>query len=229
MSKVALAVIDLQEDFLPPDGSLAIADGRSIIPKINKLLSKHNWAAIINTQDWHPHNHISFASTHGVAPYSQLQFTHPEGKIDATTNQAQVMTQYVWPDHCVQDTAGAALEQSFADAFNQIQGEKTNVKKGYLVDREYYSCFQDCWGLHHTEMQPYLKEKGITDVVFVGLAYDFCVMNSAVDCAKDGFNTVVLKDYCKSVYPDKIAETDKVYTDAGVRIVEDKDLDALFK
>ena len=81
---------------------------------------------------------------------------------------------------------GASLEPTFEKSFGSVPTPLANVKKGYLEDREYYSCFQDCWGLHHTEILDLLKKDEITDVVFVGLAYDFCVLNSAIDCAKMG-------------------------------------------
>ena len=83
MTKLALVVVDLQEDFLPPDGSLAIKDGRSIVPDINKLLidPKYKWSLVIATQDWHPANHISFASQHNVDPYTELTFKHPKGRL----------------------------------------------------------------------------------------------------------------------------------------------------
>lgn len=223
MTKLALVVVDLQEDFLPPDGSLAIKDGRSIVPDINKLLidPKYKWSLVIATQDWHPANHISFASQHNVDPYTELTFRHPKGEIDPTTNEVKTMKQFVWPDHCVQNSKGASLEPTFEKSFGSVPTPLANVKKGYLEDREYYSCFQDCWGLHHTEILDLLKKDEITDVVFVGLAYDFCVLNSAIDCAKNGFNTFVFKQYTKSVYPDKEKDTDQLYTDNGVKIIED--------
>lgn len=244
MKKTALIVVDLQEDFLPPNGSLAIKNGRSVIPKINQLLpsqdnhSKFDWSLIVATQDWHPPNHTSFASQHeNVAPFTEIEFIHPEKKLDPKTNQPIVMNQIVWPDHCVQGIKGAQLEPLFANQFEKLTKQDDNntapckiVKKGYLPDREYYSCFQDCWGLHHTELIDLLHEYDIENVVFVGLAYDFCVLSSAIDSAKNGFKTFVLKNYCESVYPEKINDTDKLYIDNGVTIVDnDEKFDSLFK
>ncbi|KAK6463349.1 NAD(+) salvage pathway protein [Scheffersomyces coipomensis] len=230
--KVALAVIDLQEDFLPSQGSLAIANGRDVIPLINELISnrKYHWSAIVATQDWHPKDHTSFASQHQVPPFSELEFTHPLGEIDTNTNQIKIQKQFVWPDHCVQESSGACLDASFLGNFNSIAPNipKAIVKKGYLTDREYYSCFQDTWGIHKTEMTEFLKEHGITDVIFVGLAYDFCVVNSAIDSAKNGFKTYVLKNYSKSVYPDKEAETDAIYKANGIEIITDDSFSSIF-
>ncbi|SGZ46867.1 CIC11C00000001827 [Sungouiella intermedia] len=224
MLKVALVVIDLQEDFLPPDGSLAVADGRSIVPAISDLLNteKYPWLAVIVTQDWHPANHCLFASQHGVQPYTELEFEHPLGEKNCVTGEIKKQKQFVWPDHCVQESFGATVESLFLEKFEQLNGKLPTalVKKGYLQDREYYLCFTDCWKLHKTEMEEVLQTNGITDVVFVGLAYDFCVLNSAVDCLDSGFNTFVIRSCSKSVYPDKVDETEKLYRDAGVHIVE---------
>ena len=242
MKKTALIIVDLQEDFLPPNGSLAIKNGRSVIPKINQLLpspDKQNsidWSLIVATKDWHPPNHTSFASQHdNVSPFTEIEFIHPEKKLDPKTNQPIVMNQIVWPDHCVQGTKGAQLEPLFANQFEKLSEQNSNavphkiVKKGYLPDREYYSCFQDCWGLHHTELIDLLHKYDIENVVFVGLAYDFCVLRSAIDSVKNGFKTFVLKNYCESVYPEKINDTDKLYTDNGVIIVgSDEKVDRLF-
>lgn len=223
--KVALVVVDLQEDFLPTEGSLAVPNGREIISPIVNLLDtgKYPWTTIIATQDWHPPDHCSFASVHNVPPYTQLQFQHPMGKKDAS-GKVEVQTQFVWPDHCVQRSFGAAIEPLFLAVFERVNVPTTTVKKGYLQDREYYSCFSDTWHLHRTEIEDYLRTHGITDVVFCGLAYDFCVMNSAVDCLKSGFTTYVLKPYCRSVYPDNISKIDQTYIDGGVKIIDESDL-----
>lgn len=217
--KTALVVIDLQEDFLPSDGTLAIDHGRDIIPGILSLLDleKYKWDAVIATQDWHPPDHISFASQHGVPPFTQLEFTHPLG--------TSKMEQTVWPDHCIQNSFGSSIDASFLTQFNQLDGKvpKTIVRKGYLKDREYYSCFKDTWKIHKTEMEDTLKGLGITNVVFVGLAYDFCVMNSAIDCAALGFDTYVIKSLCKSVYPDNETKTDDAYVSNNVKIFDSVD------
>ncbi|CAK9442344.1 uncharacterized protein LODBEIA_P60870 [Lodderomyces beijingensis] len=219
MVRRALVVVDLQEDFLPPDGTLAIKEGRSIVPRINELIKGEQlrqWALVVATQDWHPANHACFASQHGVEPFTQREFARPQS--EAGEKQMQVL----WPDHCVQGTHGSRLAPSFADAFERI-GDKTKtavVRKGYLQDREFYSCFQDCWGLHHTEMESILQENQVDQVVFVGLAYDYCVLRSAVDCAKK-WKSFVVKKLCKSVSPEKEDETDATYRKNGVVIVDD--------
>ncbi|CCE80407.1 Piso0_003523 [Millerozyma farinosa CBS 7064] len=225
--KAALVVIDLQYDFLPPDGSLAVANGNDVVlPIINLIKNKNQWNLLIATQDWHPKDHISFASQHNTSPYTELSFTHPLKEKD-DGDELLTKKQTVWPDHCVQGTHGAELNEQFKKEWDNItEPEKYVVKKGYLQDREYYSCFMDVWGLHKTEMTSVLHEHGITDVVFVGLAYDFCVLNSAIDASRLGFNSYVIKECCRSVYADKVADTDNKYSHAGVKVISINDLSA---
>lgn len=51
VSKSALIIVDVQNDFLPPDGALAVPGGNDIIPLIKDLMSDAwNWQAVIATQ-----------------------------------------------------------------------------------------------------------------------------------------------------------------------------------
>lgn len=220
--KTALVVVDLQQDFLPPHGSLAIAHGRDVVPFINALMdvSKYPWSAVIATQDWHPPNHISFASQHDLLPFATVEFRHPSHPDHKLVDTFKTQ---VWPEHCLQNTFGSSLDTLFVAGFNQLDKKvaKHIVKKGYLQDREYYSCFKDIWKLHKTEMESLLRELQITDVVFVGLAYDFCVLHSAIDCRDLGFNSYVIKSCCKSVTPSD--HTDAIYTQNGVQVLDSID------
>ncbi len=215
----ALMIIDLQEDFLPPNGSLAVDHGRDIIPKILELLdlTKYGWKAVIGTKDWHPEGHISFASTHNQKPYTTKTFDSPDKK----SHKQRLET--LWPDHCIQDSFGAAFPEEFAIVFNKMVQEQpvptTLVKKGYLKDREYYSCFMDVWKLDHTECEKFLKDHDITDVYVVGLAYDYCVLNSSIDAAELGFNTYVVKDLSKAVAPESNIETEESYKEHKVHLI----------
>lgn len=218
--KTALIVVDLQNDFLPA-GALAVADSNQVLPRINSILVSQNpWSLVIATQDWHPDTHILFASQHGLEPFSEKYLSHPEGALDPTKGTVQVRQFTLWPDHCVQNTRGADLDQSFEMAFTRLAVPTAVVRKGYLQDREYYLCFADCWKLHKTECESLLRKHNITNVVFVGLAYDYCVLNSAIDCAEAGFSTYVVKDCCKSVDPSNIKQTDAAYRAAGIKILQ---------
>jgi len=79
-AKTALLVIDVQNCFLEAscttskkDGSLAVP-ACHILPKINALRANKSclFDEIIFTRDFHPKNHISFGSTHGLDPFSHL-------------------------------------------------------------------------------------------------------------------------------------------------------------
>ncbi|KAF4630294.1 hypothetical protein G7Y89_g7848 [Cudoniella acicularis] len=101
--KPALIIVDLQEDFCPPNGSLAVPNGRTIIPTVNKLLTLP-FALKIATKDWHPADHISFASNHAnKKPY--VDFT----TIVNPANASETYETRLWPDHCIQNTPGAEL------------------------------------------------------------------------------------------------------------------------
>lgn len=225
--KFALVIVDLQKDFLPPNGALAVSEAESIIPGICELvnINKYKWSTIIATQDWHPPDHTSFASQHNVPPLTELTFEHPLGEKEEATGEVKTLKQTVWPDHCIQGTQGSELDTQFSEAFDKIDVTipKHIIHKGYLKDREYYSCFKDSWKLDHTEMEHTLKSHNITDVVFVGLAYDFCVMNSAIDCVNLdlNLNTYVIKSYSKSVFPENDSKTDEIYQKNGVKILQD--------
>ena len=94
----ALLVIDVQNDFCS-GGALAVTDGDAIIPTINALAQKFDH--VILTQDWHPTQHISFASTHAnTRPYETIE--------------APYGTQHLWPDHCIQGTPGADLHPALS-------------------------------------------------------------------------------------------------------------------
>jgi nicotinamidase/pyrazinamidase len=90
-----LLVVDVQNDFIP-GGALAVKDGDQVITVINRIAPA--FAHVVLTQDWHTPGHISFASSHpGKKPFETV--TLPYG------------TQVLWPDHCVQNTPGAALHK----------------------------------------------------------------------------------------------------------------------
>ena len=87
----ALIIIDVQNDFCP-GGALAVPEGDKIISTINKLSSK--FEKVIATQDWHPKNHVSFASNNpGKNEYEVIEYKGVE--------------QVLWPNHCVPGTQGA--------------------------------------------------------------------------------------------------------------------------
>ncbi|MFN8202894.1 MAG: isochorismatase family protein [Solirubrobacteraceae bacterium] len=76
----ALLIIDYQNDFIPPDGALAVAGGDAIVDRINALAGDHAFDLVVATRDWHPPDHASFRAQGGP-----------------------------WPPHCVQGTPGAEL------------------------------------------------------------------------------------------------------------------------
>ncbi len=195
----ALIVIDMQNDFCP-GGALAVAEGDQIVPGINAQMQQAN--AVILTQDWHPANHSSFASQHiGAAPYDLVDM--PYGP------------QVLWPDHCVQGSAGAA----FHPALDVARADMI-LRKGFNPAIDSYSAFFENDQRTPTGLEGYLRIRGLTRLDFVGLATDFCVAWSALDAVKLGFEVRVLTSLCRGIDLDgSLARAEADLRAAGVTLV----------
>ncbi|HCB1765380.1 MAG: bifunctional nicotinamidase/pyrazinamidase [Citrobacter sp.] len=177
----ALLLVDLQNDFCA-GGALAVPQGDSTIEIANRLI---DWCAlrgdtVVASLDWHPANHGSFASQHRVAPYSQ-------GQLDG-------LAQTFWPDHCVQNSEGAALHP----LLNQRAIAKTFTKgENPLVDS--YSAFFDNGRRQATTLNAWLLEHRIAELIIMGLASDYCVKFTVLDALDLGYTVSVITDGCRGV------------------------------
>ena len=174
----ALLLIDIQNDFLP-GGALAVRDGNQVLAVANALMPKHN--LVVATQDWHPANHLSFASQHA-------------GKQPGDVIQLDGLDQILWPDHCVQGSHGAA----FSPLLNR-DGIDHVVQKGTDRSIDSYSGFFDNARRKATGLESYLRAHGVTEVHLVGLATDYCVRATALEAVDLGFQTVLVLAGCRGV------------------------------
>lgn len=168
--RTALVVVDLQNDFADPAGSLSVARGEAIIPAVNEAVrqAQEAGALIVATLDWHPESTPHFAKDGGI-----------------------------WPVHCVGDTWGAQLHPELrlpADAPRIRKGQ--NGEDGYSgFTMRHPTTAEEI----PTELEDLLRDRGIERVVVCGLATDYCVNATAIDAARLGFDTVVLSEACAAV------------------------------
>jgi nicotinamidase/pyrazinamidase len=96
-------VVDVQNDFADPSGSLYVRGGEEIVPIIDAAVGKALDAGglVVYTQDWHPEHTPHFATDGGI-----------------------------WPVHCVQDTWGAAFLPGL-DVRGEIVRKGADGKDGY--------------------------------------------------------------------------------------------------
>ncbi|MFK3962566.1 bifunctional nicotinamidase/pyrazinamidase [Ensifer adhaerens] len=178
MADKALIVVDVQNDFCP-GGALGVAGGDEIVPMINGLIDR--FEHVVLTQDWHPSGHSSFASSHpGKNPFEMIAM--PYG------------AQTLWPDHCVQGSAGA----DFHPALEWTRAELL-IRKGFRAQIDSYSAFFENDRRTPTGLSGYLRDRGIKKVTLCGLATDFCVAFSALDAVAQGFSTTVVLEACRGI------------------------------
>lgn len=194
----ALLIVDVQNDFMP-GGALGVPKGDEIIPVINALQEKFD--LIVATKDWHPPDHISFASRHGKKPGETIEISG--------------YRQELWPDHCVENTFGSEFAPSLkTDKISHV------VYKGVDPDIDSYSTFRDNLG-RDTGLAAYLREKGVDEIYIVGLATDFCVRFSTHHALESGFKVTVLEEGCRG-----IGDTEKALKEmrqAGAQILPNLD------
>lgn len=200
----ALILVDIQNDFLP-GGSLAVGDGDAIIDHVVSLLKdRGRYELIVATQDWHPPNHGSFASSHpGAKPFE--------------VGELGGLEQVLWPDHCVQGESGARLHPEIRAALVSVteSGQRSLIiQKGQHIDVDSYSAFYDNARVHDTGLHRALQSYDIKAVEIVGLAFDYCVKFTALDAASLGYRTSVLLQGTRPVDP-AAAETVRAELEAA--------------
>ncbi len=195
----ALLIVDLQNDFCP-GGALAVPEGDTIVPTVNALAARFDH--VIQTQDWHPAGHQSFASSHpDHAPMDVIEVDYGE--------------QVLWPDHCVQGTEGAEFHPDLDTAPSELI-----LRKGFRPEIDSYSAFYENDGTTPTGLAGYLRERGIDTLYLCGLATDFCVKWSAVDGREEGFDVYVIEDATRGIDQDgSLAQAWDEMNEAGVQVI----------
>ena len=174
----ALIVVDVQNCFMP-GGSLAVAGGDAVVPLINRIAKL--FQNVVLTQDWHTPGHVSFASAHpGKKPFETIALPYGD--------------QVLWPDHCIQGSRDAALHPAL-----DIPHAQLVIRKGYRQHVDSYSAFLEADRRTMTGLTGYLKERGLRNVYFTGLATDFCVAWSALDARRAGFEAAVIEDATRGI------------------------------
>ena len=162
---VALVIVDVQNDFADPHGSLSVRGATDVIPVINAeaALARANGAFVVLTQDWHPEHTPHFARDGGP-----------------------------WPVHCVMETWGAELHPDLqVPEGTAIVRKGSNGEDGYSG----FTMRDAASGLVvPTMLEPLLQTAGAEEVVVVGLATDYCIRATALDAVRLGYRTTVLVD-----------------------------------
>lgn len=194
----AIIVIDVQKDFCP-GGALAVSGGDEILAPINAVVPE--FPVRVFTQDWHPSNHLSFASQH-------------DGRDPFTTTEMPYGTQVLWPDHCIIGSDGAAFHPRL-----DVRPADLIIRKGFRREIDSYSAFFENDHATPTGLDGYLKSRGVEAVTLVGLATDYCVNFSAVDAAKLGFRVTVIESHCRAIdLEGSLAAARKGMAEAGVKL-----------
>jgi nicotinamidase/pyrazinamidase len=201
-----LLVVDVQNDFCD-GGALAVPGGQQVVPVIHRIAPA--FRHVVLTQDWHPRDHHSFASNHpGRAPFD--------------TVESSLGSQVLWPDHCIQNTLGAAFHPHLL-----LDNAELVLRKGFRNNIDSYSAFMENDHRTPTGLKGYLHERGLKRVFLSGLAYDYCVRYSAIDSRHAGFETYVVEDACKAIgMANSIPDTNRDFEEMGVERIQSSVLGA---
>ena len=191
-----LVIIDVQNDFLK-NGSLEVPYGNEVIEPINQMMK--NYELVVATKDWHPLNHVSFASNH-------------PGKNIGDFIKVDNLNQILWPDHCVQKSKGSDFPKTLD--YKKIQ---KIFCKGVNSQIDSYSGFYDNAKIRSTGLSDYLKAKYVTSIDFVGLVTEYCVKFSVLDSIEENFKTRVILKGIKGI---NIEETNKALNEMGSKGVD---------
>jgi nicotinamidase/pyrazinamidase len=204
LGKAVLIAVDIQNDFCP-GGALAVAEGDAVVAVANRLAPL--FGAFVVTQDWHPPDHMSFATnTLAGEPFS--------------TVEAPYGPQVLWPDHCVAGTRGAEFHPEL-----DLNPVALILRKGFRSHLDSYSAFFENDRTTPTGLAGYLRERGFAHLHMLGLATDFCVAWSALDGRRLGFEVTLIEDGCRAIdLEGSLAAAMREMAEAGVPFTDSRAL-----
>lgn len=180
LNQTALLLVDIQNDFCE-GGALAVPGSLAILPVVNQLIDRareSGWP-VIASRDWHPVEHCSFEACGGP-----------------------------WPEHCVQDTPGAAFHPEMA-----LPDDAVRVSKGTAFDRDAYSAFDG------TGLEQFLERHGIRHLKVAGLALDVCVQATVKDALELGYGVSLHAEATRAVDAAKAGSVFRELEQAGCEIL----------
>lgn len=193
-----------------PEGALAVKDGHKVVPIINKLM-RYFPGYVVATKDWHPPEHVSFASR-WLKYFGNKIFTKQNVPI-----KDKMQEQDLWPDHCVQNSEGSEFHPDL-----EAKLIEETVFKGQNLDVDSYSGFFDNDHKTTTKLDGYLRAKGVTRVYITGLATDYCVKATALHAKELGYGVYLVEDACRGVDNSlgDVATAIQQMKDKGVRVIQ---------
>lgn len=173
MSKTALIVVDVQNDFCP-GGALAVPHGDEVVVPLNLLMREisDNGGLIVVSRDWHPRRSSHFAEFGGR-----------------------------WPVHCVQNTKGAEFHPRLQLPDDAIIISKGLYMEGTSQEVDGYSAFDGIagGGASGASLEWVLRRLNITRLSVGGLATDYCVLNTVISARQLGFSVDVELYACRGI------------------------------
>lgn len=168
-SSTALLVVDVQNDFAHPKGSLYVDGAEQIFPPLNAAIewARSTGALVVYSQDWHPPSTPHFKKDGGI-----------------------------WPVHCVQNSWGAQLHDWLIRVPGATVRKGVAGEDGYSAFSFRHPVTGD---IGETGLEKLLRARGVREVVIGGLALDYCVKETALDALRRGFPTTVLIDATRPV------------------------------
>ena len=188
----ALFIVDVQRDFCE-GGSLAVDGGAAVAGAITDYLkhNANNYDLTLASRDWHSANGDN--GGHFAAEGTPPDFVSS------------------WPVHCVAGSVGAEYHPNFDTNLVKI-----HIQKGQGMPA--YSLFEGSTpdGVPISEV---VEQFGIDEVDVVGIATDYCVLQSALDAKKAGMKVRVLSDLTAGVAVKSTEAAIDQLVDSGVGVI----------
>ena len=166
----ALLVVDVQNDFADPAGSLFVKGAAEVVAAVNREVERAaaGGALVVYTQDWHPESTPHFEKDGGI-----------------------------WPVHCVGGTWGSELHPGLrVEQDGEVVRKGTGGEDGYSAFSVRDPESGEVWA---TGLDDILGRRGAQRVVIVGLATDYCVKETALDATSRGLRATVVRDAIAAV------------------------------